>query len=560
VHASAPAPASSALDRLAPWAWLLLPLACHLGFSWIGFNPTDDGWMQAVARRMANGEFPHRDFIFVRPALSAVLQIPLVWLGGDYTIWLSRLWGWLTIGGIAWLWSGFAQPGRTVWSVRYPLFATAFFLTAHVFPVMAWHSLDGLLLGTAAVWFAARGTLGGLRAAFVCVGLAALCRQNFALFGPLLLLAIPDPRKWRTMFWAALPPLGYLGATLAAGCLPDFLRQVTSPGGALRSVAWQNYLDSPHFLPAIVLGALAAGILHRAGSRHAAIAGVMALGVPVLAAGLAAHRLTQGPGPFHAVAYSFFGLALGLTLVAAVLRRGLAPADRLPLAAGLALAWVTTVSIGWNSPALATGLVLVVIWRVSHLLAQPLAAAAAPVGRGGALAGLAMLALVSLAFRHARQIYPYRDAATPELTYEVGPVFPGAAGLRTNVRTFAVLQDLRRQLDQFEADGTPYALLTDCAAVWIRSPQANPLPCEWPQITELGYDQRLVDRMTGALRRLPPNTRILVQRVLISELSYTLAPLGAEWSYYAVQNWVRAHGQRVGQTAYFEIYAPPTAP
>ena len=83
---------------------MLLPLACHLGFSWIGFNPTDDGWMQAVARRMANVEFPHRDFIFVRPALSAVLQIPLVWLGGDYTIWLSRLWGWLTIGGIAWLW------------------------------------------------------------------------------------------------------------------------------------------------------------------------------------------------------------------------------------------------------------------------------------------------------------------------------------------------------------------------------------------------------------------------------------------------------------------------
>ncbi len=559
MHASAPAPASPPLARLAPWTWLLLPLACHLGFSWIGFNPTDDGWMQAAARRMAEGEFPHRDFIFVRPALSAVLQIPLVWLGGDYTIWLSRLWGWLTIGGIAWLWSGLAQPGRTAWSVRYPLYAAAFFLTAHVFPVMAWHSLDGLLLGTAAVWFAARGTPCGLRAAFVCAGLAALCRQNFALFGPLLLLAIPDPRKWRAMFWAALPPLAYLGATLAAGCLPDFLRQVTSPGGALRSVAWQNYLDAPGFLPAIAVGALAAALIHRVGSRHAATAGALALGVPMLAAGLAAHRLTQGPGAFHAAAYGLFGLALGLTLAIAVIRRGLA-ADRLPLVAGLALAWVTAISIGWNSPALAAGLLLVVIWRASHLSAPPPPAGAAPVGRQSTLAALAMLAVVSLAFRHARQLYPYRDAAAAELTFEAGPVFPGATGLRTNVRTFAVLQDLRRQLDRFEAEGTPYALLTDCAAVWIRSPQRNPLPCEWPQITELGYDQHSVDRMTGAIRQLPPNARILVQRVLISELGYTLAPLGTGWGYYAVQNWVRAHGQRVGQTVYFEIYAPPAAP
>jgi len=559
VHASAPAPAPPPLARLAPWAWPLLPLACHLGFSWIGFNPTDDGWMQAVARRMADGEFPHRDFIFVRPALSAVLQIPLVWLGGDYTIWLSRLWGWLTIGGIAWLWSGLAQPGRAAWSVRYPLYAVAFFLTAHVFPVMAWHSLDGLLLGTAAVGLAARGTPGGLRAAFVCAGLAALCRQNFALFGPLLLLAIPDPRKWRAMFWAALPPLAYLGATLAAGCLPDFLRQVTSPGGAFRSVAWQNYLDAPGFLPAIAAGALASALIHRVGSRHAGTAGALALGVPVLAAGLAAHRLTQGPGPFHAAAYGLFGLALGLTLAVAAIRRGLA-ADRLPLVAGLALAWVTAISIGWNSPALAAGLLLVVIWRASHLSAPPPAAVAAPGGRRATLAALVMLAVVSLAFRHARQLYPYRDAASAELTFEAGPVFPGAAGLRTNVRTFAVLQDLRRQLVQFEAEGTPYALLTDCAAVWIRSPQRNPLPCEWPQITELGYDQHSVDRMTGAIRQLPPNSRILVQRVLISELSYTLAPLGTGWSYYAVQNWVRAHGQRVGQTVYFEIYAPPAAP
>jgi hypothetical protein len=510
--------------------------------------------MQAVARRMLEGEFPHRDFIFVRPALSALLQVPLVWLGGDHTIWLSRLWGWLTIGGVAWWWSGWAQPGVTPWSVRYPLYAAAFFLTAHVFPVMAWHSLDGLLLCTAAVWFAGRGTVGGLRAAFVCAGLAALCRQNFAVFGPLLLLAIADPRKWRAMFWVALPPLAYVAATLVAGCLPDFLQQVSSPGGAFRSVAWQRYIDTPGFLWAIPAGTLAGVLIHRAAGWHRAAGTTLALLVPALAAVFAARQLWQGPGTFHEAAYGLFGLAGGLVLAAAQCGRGLTAAGRLPLVAGLGLAWVTAISIGWNSPALATGVLLIVIWRAAHQLQ---AESEPSTGPGAALTALAVLLVVGVSFRHARYHFPYRDAPPAELSYEAGPVFPGAAGLRTNIRTFVVLRDLRQLLDRLEADGTRYALLTDGAAVWIRSPQRNPLPCEWPQETELGYDPKLIARMTDTISRLPPDSRIIVQRVLISELSYVVAPLGTGSSYYGVQNWVRAHGRLVGQTQFFELYAPP---
>ena len=113
-----PLPASHATVSfsLSSLAWLLLPAACHIGFSWIGFNPTDDGWLQAVARRIADGQLPHRDFIFVRPALSAVFQVPLVWWGGDFVIWLSRLWGWVTLAAVCWIWSAIeANPAAFRW-------------------------------------------------------------------------------------------------------------------------------------------------------------------------------------------------------------------------------------------------------------------------------------------------------------------------------------------------------------------------------------------------------------------------------------------------------------
>ena len=536
--------------RLAAVAWLALPLACHLGFSWIGFNPTDDGWLQAVARRMLDGEFPHRDFIFVRPALSAILQIPLVWLGGEYTIWLSRLWGWLTIGGLAWIWSGLARPRGAPPLLRPLLYAAAFLLTAHVFPVMAWHSLDALLLASLAVWFAARGAL---RTAFVCAGLAALCRQNFALFTPLLLLALPGPRKWRAVWWAALPPAAYLAAMLCAGALQDFLEQTASTGGRFAGAAFGRYGRSPGFLWAVPGGALAALALHQVSRWRPAGGGALALAIVAAFSATAALRLWLGLVPFHDFAFLLLGFVAGLVATAALFGRGLPDEDRLLFIAGLGLAWVTAISLGYQSPALAAGLLLVLLWRAVFSL-PGMTAPGANASLATALAGLLAL---GAAFWHARLAHPYRDRAAADLRFDVGPVLRGGAGLRTNELTHSMLAKLRQLTDRCESEGRPYVILTDNAAAWIRSPQRNLLPCEWPQETELGYSPQLVRRFLESLNRLPPGTHIIVQSCLISEMSQGLYAVPPDWTHYFVQNWVGRHYRKLETTGFFDIYAPP---
>ncbi|MSU46557.1 MAG: hypothetical protein EXS42_05405 [Lacunisphaera sp.] len=204
-----------------------------------------------------------------------------------------------------------------------------------------------------------------------------------------------------------------------------------------------------------------------------------------------------------------------------------------------------------------TGVLLVLIWRGGH---QLLAAAGQPPAQWIQRAALVSLLAIGAAFWHARQLYPYRDRPAAELRFEVSDVLPGGAGLRTNELTYAVLADLRQLVARCEAEHQPYAILTDCAAVWIRSPQRNPLPAKWPQETELGYDATLVNRVVDAVRRLPPGTRIFVQRCLISELSLGLYGVPAEWNYYFVQNWVRKHARRTGESRFFEVYSPPAPP
>ena len=542
--------------RLAQWSWLLLPLACHFGYSWIGFTPTDDGWMLAIARRLIDGQIPYRDFIFVFPPLSAILEIPLVLFGGDYVLWLSRLWGWITIGAVCWLWSGRVDLPGNSFSTRYALYACACLMTAHTFPVMAWHSLDGMLLISLAVCLAGRNTPNSLRTAFFLTGLAALCRQNFAIFPPFLLLAIHNPFKWRAMFWTGVPPLIFAATTLYEGCLSDCLRQVTSTGDHFAKVAFWQFIKNPGFLWAIPAGAVSA-LLIQAGRRRLNTAAVPAI---VVLCGLTytAFSLWRGPYFYADFAFQFFGFVLGLTLVAA--GRGLPDKDRLILAAGLGLTWVTSISIGYNTPMLMTGVLLCLLWHLVHLLDSMRETDLNPKGNLTTAALFISVLTIGAAFQHARQQFPYRDRPAAELQWDVGDVLPGGAGLRTNSLTYATLADLKQLTTRFEAEHRRYAIFTDCSAFWIRSTPSNPLICEWAQETALGYDLLLFQRFFESLKKLPPESPIIVQKYLIAEYSWSRMPVPAGAKFYFAQEWVQKFYHKTGETEFFEIYVAPTAP
>jgi hypothetical protein len=260
-------------------------------------------------------------------------------------------------------------------------------------------------------------------------------------------------------------------------------------------------------------------------------------------------QLWRGPAAFIGAGLVLAGAAAGTALGGG--------RDRLLHVAGIGLAWAATISIGYNHPGLSAGLLLILLVRAavadqSGWLHSP-----------RALAVLAAATLVTAgALVRARLEFPYRDMPARDLAWPVGEALPGGRGLRTQSRTIATLAELRMLALEREAAGRTYAVLTDNAAHWIRSRQRNPLPCDWPQVTELGYSPELVARFLAAIQALPPDAEILVQRYLISEYSWILAAVPPEMSYYFPQHWVRAHWRKVGETRYFEIYAqpPPAVP
>lgn len=83
---------------------ILVPTISQILFSKLGFNPTDDGFILAGAKRVLNGQIPHLDFVSIRPAGSYYLHGPIVFFGGDYVIWISRYFAWFQFACISWAW------------------------------------------------------------------------------------------------------------------------------------------------------------------------------------------------------------------------------------------------------------------------------------------------------------------------------------------------------------------------------------------------------------------------------------------------------------------------
>lgn len=544
-HADAPAPARAFAPRRDAWlvaivALVAMPLAAHLAFSRFGFHPTDDGFVLAYARRLLEGEVPHRDFVSIRPVGSALLHAPWLVLGGAHALLLARFVAWLELAFVAWC--GVALARRLTGRFRgaahaLALVAVAFAFGAHTFPVMPWHTLDAIALACGGLLLASSPHTARKAAGYVLLGAAVLCRQNFLPLAPLAALVLGDRRRtWVVACFAA--PLAVYALVLAAlGALPDALAQLGATTG-LQSTAVTVFFRHPWTLAGVLAGS---GLALRPGRwPGAAEAGAW---IVVL---LAAATLPDTRGAFADVAaFALFGLALGLLLAHVHAGRGSEGPARFA-ALALAVAWCASISIGLNTPALAAGLLALV----------PLAtfASPAPSSRGARAwtlaARVAATLLVLGAWTHARREVIYRDRPARELASPLDGVLPGGAGIVTNASTAAVLADLDRAVAA--THGQPYAIVCDFPAWWAKAPARNPLPVDWAQAVELP-SPALEARVTAALASLRGRGVVLVQKRASFRIAEDVhAP--ATGRYYATADWVRTHFTKTGETAEFELY------
>lgn len=154
------APVPPKTVRTASWlVALAVPLAYLFLYVPVGMDTTDFGYFYGFSWRILEGQFPYRDFFYIKPSL------PLFWhafwmkltpdgievLAGKAGFLCSMLAAsWFAAGYLSKIFS-FEKLG-----IPLPLLATAGFIFGiHSFPCMPWHTADGILFAGAGIFFTA---------------------------------------------------------------------------------------------------------------------------------------------------------------------------------------------------------------------------------------------------------------------------------------------------------------------------------------------------------------------------------------------------------------------
>lgn len=529
----------------------MLAGACHVLYSPLGFNPTDDGFQLALARRVWEGEIPHRDFVDVRPGLSAYLWAPLAAMRSDRVLLWGRWWVWVQWAAIAWMWSRLYESAlrfRLLPAERLAAAGVTFLLGAHSFPVMPWHTIDGLFFLSLGAYLAQSSCHGQWGAAWLAVGCAPLFKQGYLPGAVLVLGASPERFRVRGWLLAGLPALIFAGWLAAKGALWETWNQMSANASRLLTVGFLVYpVVHPLFGVVVAAGAIAAWSIRSLGERR-----LLRLGAILVAGGSVLPPVCwwvlfqPSIGAIH-----LFALALGLlggATVACALGWGSAHLRRvLPVAlAAVGTSWASAISVAVNYPGLAAG----ILWLTSVSILFPWWIRVCGSRRSRTLLACVLLVATAVIFHEIRLHAIYRDRPARELSVPLDGILPGARGIRTNARTAAMLGQLRDVATSLSRQGRAVAVLPDCAALWVASGERPPLPVTWDNEVELPTET-LRRRVRDAIAARACSLTILVSRYETEELAWRLVPLRPR---YPVTQWVRQHFRKIAETEFFELY------
>lgn len=469
-------------------------------YAWVGgtgLASPDDGFILAQSRRILAGQIPHRDFISPRPAGSALLHtidflVPLPLLQASRLVSAIEVVAYtLALAGLA-----YRRPLRRWSTVQIAGAAAAVFVNLHSFPLMAWHTIDGLFFVAIGLAVLTHGLERNQRsrvwAGLILLGCALVMKQSFAA-APVLGVAMVWAYQReahdriatvsRAACVAAIPGAVYCVIVTLTGGLGAMVAQMLNAqptfGSPLVTILWRSRGATPLLVACAALICVieargGSGLPARRVARWTARAGLSALVLDVLVVG--------GTNPR--------GRTLLLILVVVVVWEWTAQrrADRFAIVM-IAVAWMSALSWGYPTPRLVAGSIALLIvdrlWRRAPRLPERWLTLATPLVV--LLAVAASAAVVATAVRERAAV----NAVDSGRDASLGQLAPALRGLPTDTSTTALIHDVAACRARYPAQWT--AVLPGPAIVYPVMHLDNPFSVDWVYPPELhGSADRLV--------------------------------------------------------------------
>lgn len=438
------------------WKFLFFSLLIGycLAYAPFGINETDGGFLTGLAWQTLNGKVLYQDIIYVRPPLPVLFRAGELLLLPDAWAVLGERWiFYLKVGLYSWLGAAVLASGTRLWIVA----ALGFVVSAHCYPPMAWHTVDGIVCSVLGIFLWAKmPSRWGMVLAGVSIFAGLLCKQSFypmaVVFAGLLIFTPNSPKLagnrvgWGMGAFLFCTTL-FFSYLYANGLWGDYFRMTggaASGGQALQHGVLDYFRIKPvlALLSIFLLAPVAWYFWKNKNPRWAAFswAGwlfclvasfvVEIWGRQAFTAPFAQARLLFWIAALFAI---FPNKEIGVSKIA----------PHAPFIALLAVSWCASVSWGYNLPILFSTPWVFAVLEIGRYLWQK----AYPERR---MAWLNILALVMLllTFRLGYE-FVYRDGRRSEMTTPLGAVFPKLDGLYSSHETGQLYFDLKNLAARF---------------------------------------------------------------------------------------------------------------
>ena len=532
-------------------------------FGYLGFSPTDEGSFMATARRLIEGYVPHRDFIYPRPPLSAILHAPVL-LAGDYTLLLSRLVAGFQISITVWLGVSLLKEelaGQKSLAFYLAMFIIAYAITGALLIYWAWSTLDGVFLLTVGVFFVRKKNVYRQAFGYFLIGGACLTKQSFVLTIPMFWLLFGGWRDWRFIVISLLPGALYVLFLLVTDAFADaWLQMVSIAKGQSSNLAFGNFLAIPS-----IVGFTIAVMITYASRIHDDRWRIYAV---ILAAGLLLWITWLIKTAEWAYSQPAFGAAIGVLTARLFLDKIFLPY----LAALLVIGWASSLSIGapypaWIGGVLGVSALMVAINGNPQKKLKKNRHDSFSTQAEWAVILTVLLAAIAV-FIDLRLNNIYREKLPSFLIAPLDEKFPGAAGIVSSPTMASVYVDLQEMVGQAREDKKKYAIVPEFAAWWAAADEVNPLPMDWVLEVELGRNHPdLVKRLLTTADSIRPETYFIVQKFTAEAIprdkpgvykwQTDIGPENAnKWenSRYILVGHIRENYELYKETEYFWLY------
>ncbi len=518
---------------------IIIASLSHLLFSHLGYNPTDDGFTLAYSRRILDGQIPHLDFIIIRPFLSPLLHLPVVAFGGDYTFYISRFIVWIQFALIAFLLTNFIVQSISIsiniyLKLLFPLIT--FIIAAHTFPIMAWHTIDGLMLSVIGLNLLISHSKFKKNTGFLILGLAYLCKQSFLPLGFIVILFDGEWRKIERWVSFLSPALIYFLVLILydTNAFENAILQITSQTG-LSSII--NFQFETIWLPAgIILGLIIWLSLDLAKNMIDILSYIFFSSILSL---IVFGSMTD---IVNKISLLLSGIFISLMIINFKQFRNFNSQPYKTYFIFSILTICVSISFGYNYPVFVTGGFILLFY--SYVAQKGF--------RFNDSKWIMIIVTVLLlgSFIYSRYNFIYREAPFTEINYELGGVLSGASLIKTNVNTFNVLSDLHNITKSISAKNKKYAIVPDNAGYWVKAQQQNPLSIDWVFETELNKEF-LKNRIKDDLNRNRGSLLIILQK-------YDAEYIAKEYYSVILSNsivkYVQSNFNLLFETKYYYVY------